>query len=103
MAWASLIVQIFVALAFFLFSIAHLYNYLYVFDFTTDTGGLAFPKAIQQMYVGVYFLELCLTGLFFLVRNENGEGVPCKGQAIAMIVLILLTITFQIIFHRNVG
>ena len=83
--------------------IAHLYNFMFVFDFVTDTGGLAFPKAIQQTFVGVYFLELCLTGLFFLVRNPDGNGVPCKGQGILMVVLIVLTMTFQILAHRNVS
>ena len=76
---------------------------MFVYDFVTDTGGLAFPKAIQQIFVGVYFLELCLTGLFFLVRNVDGTGVPCKIQGIFMVVLIILTIAFQVLFHRNVS
>lgn len=86
-----------------LFGIAELTNYMYVYDIVTDTGGLSFPKAIQQMFVGVYFLELSLTGLFFLVRKQDGTGVPCKVQGILMIVLIILTAAFQILFHHNVG
>lgn len=76
---------------------------MYVYNFVTDTGGAAFPKAIQHIFVGVYFLELCLTGLFFLVRNADGSGVPCKVQGILMIVLIILTIAFQLLFHHNVS
>lgn len=76
---------------------------MYVFDYTTDTGGLSFPIAIQQLFVGVYFLELCLTGLFFLVRREDGSGVPCQAQGILMVVLIILTIIFQVLFYHNVS
>ena len=76
---------------------------MYVYDLVTDTGGLSFPKAIQQIFVGVYFLELSLTGLFFLVRKPDGSGVPCKVQAILMIVLLVLTIVFQTLFYHNVS
>lgn len=45
-------------------------------------------------------MELCLIGLFFLVRNvdpKNGAsvGTPCKVQAIIMIVVLILTIMYQ--------
>lgn len=90
-------------IAFFLFGIAKLNNFMYVYDPITDTGGMSFPKAIQQLFVGVYFLELCLTGLFFLVRHPDGSGVPCKVQAIFMIVLIILTAIFQFLFYHNVS
>ncbi|XMA13696.1 hypothetical protein WAI453_006487 [Rhynchosporium graminicola] len=29
-------------------------------------SGLFYPTAIRQLFIGVYFMELCLTGLFFL-------------------------------------
>lgn len=89
--------------AFVLFGLAEVNNYMYVFDYTTDTGGLSFPIAIQQLFVGVYFLELCLTGLFFLVRGEDGSGVPCQAQGILMVVLLILTIIFQVLFYHNVS
>ena len=88
--------------AFFLFGIAELTQFMYVYDLELDTGGLSFPKAIQQLFVGIYFLELCLTGLFFLVREADGNGVPCKIQGILMIVLLVLTIVFQALFYHNV-
>lgn len=75
---------------------------MYVYDLETDTGGLSFPTAVQQMFVGVYFLELCLTGLFFLVRNADGNGVPCKVQGILMIILLVLTILFQALVYHSV-
>ncbi|CCG84511.1 protein of unknown function [Taphrina deformans PYCC 5710] len=95
------LIMFFVILAFMLFGIAQITSFMYVYDIVTDTGGLSFPKAIQQIFVGVYFLELSLTGLFFLVRHEDGTGVPCKVQAILTIVLLVLTIVFQTLFYKN--
>lgn len=70
------------------------YNTLYVTKFRFDTGGLLFPKAINQMFTGLYVMELCLIGLFFLVRDEN-DRVACQGQAIVMIVVLILTLGYQ--------
>ena len=73
--------------------------------FRFDTGGLLFPKAINQLFTGLYVMELCLIGLFFLVRNVNektgdAEGSPCKGQAIIMIVVLVLTICYQWLLNK---
>lgn len=59
-----------------------------------------FPKAINQLFTGVYFLELSLIGLFFLVRNAKGE-VACVPQAIIMIVMALFTLIYQIMLNLN--
>lgn len=85
-----------------LFGVAEIHNFSFVFDLVIDTGGLSFPKAIQQIFCGVYFLELSLTGLFFLVRNADDSGVPCKVQGILMVVLIVLTILFQALLYHEV-
>ena len=44
-----------------------------------DTGGLVYPKAINQLFVGLYVMECYLIGLFFLVRNEHNQ-VAYIGQ-----------------------
>ncbi|KFZ12098.1 hypothetical protein V501_04383 [Pseudogymnoascus sp. VKM F-4519 (FW-2642)] len=43
---------------------------------------------------GIYFMELCLPGLFFLVRDADGNA-KCTAQAIIMIV----TMAFNTLFH----
>lgn len=52
-------------------------------------------------------MELCLVGLFFLVRDSdelgNSVGTPCKGQAIIMIVVFLLTIVYQYLLNKAFG
>lgn len=67
--------------------------------FQFDTGGLLFPRAINQLFTGLYFMEVCLIGMFFLVRDENGD-VACQGQAICMIVILILTIGYQILLNN---
>ncbi|KFY30556.1 hypothetical protein V493_01829 [Pseudogymnoascus sp. VKM F-4281 (FW-2241)] len=56
--------------------------------------GQFYPTAIRQLFTGLYFMELCLGGLFCLVRDSNDEPL-CTAQAIAMIFLVLFTLIFQ--------
>uniref|UniRef100_A0A093VTS2 Uncharacterized protein RSN1 n=1 Tax=Talaromyces marneffei PM1 TaxID=1077442 RepID=A0A093VTS2_TALMA len=88
------LIVVFIIATFALFWFVYRYNTLYVTKFRFDTGGLLFPKAINQMFTGLYVMELCLIGLFFLVRDEN-ERVACQGQAIVMIVVLILTVGYQ--------
>jgi hypothetical protein len=60
-----------------------------------DGGGLFFPSAINQMFTGLYFMEICLIGLFFLVRDTQ-DRVACAAQGIIMAVVLVLTILYQI-------
>ena len=80
--------MIFVITTFSLFYFTYLYNFLYVYEFTTDTGGLSFPKAIHQTFAGLYFGEVCLIGLFFITNGARAQGV-------VMIVVLCLTILVQ--------
>ena len=75
------------------------YNILRLVRFDVGTGGLIYPKAINQLFIGLYFMELYLIGLFFLVRNEH-DKVACIGQAIIMIIVTLLTATYQILLNQ---
>ncbi|KAF9885020.1 hypothetical protein FE257_000843 [Aspergillus nanangensis] len=98
----SPLILVFNAITFGLFWFVYRYNTLYVTKFRFDTGGLLFPRAINQLFTGIYVMELCLVGLFFLVRDEKGE-VACKGQAICMIVVGVLTVGFQVLLNDAFG
>jgi hypothetical protein len=39
-------------------------------------------------------MEICLIGMFFLVRDSD-DNIACEGQAICMIVVLILTALFQ--------
>ena len=87
---------IFVIITFSLFWIVIKNNVLYVVRTgNVDGGGLFFPGAINQLFTGLYFMEICLIGLFFLVRDVQGN-VACESQGIIMAVALILTVGYQI-------
>ncbi|KAG5289353.1 phosphate metabolism protein [Histoplasma ohiense] len=95
----SPLIMVFNVLTFGLFWFVYRYNTLYVTKFRFDTGGLLFPKAINQLFTGIYVMEICLIGMFFLVRDSKGN-VACEGQAICMIVVAILTVGFQYLLNE---
>ncbi|KAL4987096.1 hypothetical protein BDW68DRAFT_114168 [Aspergillus falconensis] len=96
------LIMVFNVITFGLFWFVYRYNTLYVTKFRFDTGGLLFPRAINQLFTGIYVMELSLIGLFFLVRDTHGS-VSCKGQAIIMIIMTALTVGFQILLNEAFG
>lgn len=95
-------IMIMMLLTFSLFWFTYRYQMIYVSYAKAETNGLIFPKAINQLFTGLYFLELCLIGLFFLQKGPDG-GTPCAPQAIIMIVTLGFTILFQILINRAFG
>ncbi|TVY52138.1 Uncharacterized protein LCER1_G006369 [Lachnellula cervina] len=96
------IIIIFAIITFTLLWIAHRYNMLYVTRFELDTGGLLYPRAINQTFTGLYFMEVCMIGLFFLVRDVNNKAV-CVPQAAIMIAVCALTILYQVLLNYSFG
>lgn len=92
------LILVFNIITFSLFWFVYRYNTLYVTKFRFDTGGLLFPRAINQLFTGLYIMEVCLIGLFFLVRDQD-DSVACKGQGICMIVVLVLTVGYQILLN----
>ncbi|KAH8650341.1 hypothetical protein BGZ60DRAFT_550848, partial [Tricladium varicosporioides] len=64
------------------------------------TNGLFYPTAIRQLFTGIYFMELCLAGLFFLVRDANNRAT-CTTQAIIMIVVTALAALFHYTINHS--
>ena len=99
--------MVFNIITFSLFWLVYRYNTLYVTKFRFDTGGLLYPTAINQLFTGLYLMELCLIGLFFLVRDARSDGkangTPCQAQAIIMIVVFILTLLYQWLLNGAFG
>jgi hypothetical protein len=85
-------------ITFSLFWFTYRYQMIYVSYAKAETNGLIFPKAINQLFTGLYFLELCLIGLFFL--QQDGDCVP---HAIIMIITLGFTILYQFVLNSAFG
>lgn len=96
------LISIFAIITFSLLWIANRYTMLYVNRFTIDTGGVLYPRAINQTFSGLYIMEICLIGLFFITEDENGD-VACTPQAIIMIVVTIFTVLYQFLLNYSFG
>ncbi|KAK3619202.1 hypothetical protein LTR56_022637 [Elasticomyces elasticus] len=84
----------FMLIIFGLFWIVYRYNTLYIYQFKNDTGGLLFPTAVNQLFVGIYFMEICLAGFFFISTGPDNK-LACIPQGAIMIVVIVFTILYH--------
>ncbi|KAF3020543.1 hypothetical protein E8E14_006076 [Neopestalotiopsis sp. 37M] len=71
-----------------LFYLAWRYNVLFVTDTRIDTRGLIYPRALKQLFVGVYIAEVCMIGLF--------AASVVIGPMVIMIIFLIFTILFHI-------
>ncbi|KAH7132267.1 hypothetical protein B0J11DRAFT_557025 [Dendryphion nanum] len=95
-------IMIMMLITFSLFWFTYRYQMIYVSYAKAETNGLIFPRAINQTFTGLYFLQLCLIGLFFLQKNSSGN-LTCFPQAIIMIIILGFTALFQILVNRAFG
>jgi hypothetical protein len=94
--------MIMMLITFGLFWFTYRYQMIYVSYAKAETNGLIYPKAINQLFTGLYFLELCLIGLFFLQKDQQNE-LACFPQAIIMIITLGFTVLFQVLLNRAFG
>jgi hypothetical protein len=85
-------------ITFSLFWFTYRYQMIYVSYAKAETNGLVYPKAINQLFTGLYFLQLCLIGLFLL--QEDKECVP---HAIIMVITLIFTVLYQFVLNRAFG
>ncbi|KAA1112631.1 hypothetical protein PGT21_004209 [Puccinia graminis f. sp. tritici] len=95
------IMSLLALVAFTIYFVVYKYLFLFVYDVPAahETGGRFFPLAMNHVFIGLYFSQLCLAGLFFLARDvsENASSIP---QGAMMIVLFVLT-CFSHVLIRN--
>jgi hypothetical protein len=71
-----------------LFYLAYRYNILFVSDTTIDTHGLIYPRALKQLFAGVYIAEICMVGMFAVSKSP--------GPAVLMVVFLIFTLLFHL-------
>ena len=94
------LVSVFVSLAFGLYWLTYRYNVLYVYQYDRESGGRFFVAAVDQLFTGVYVMELCLIGHFFLTRGADG-GSACVPHGLGMVAILALTGAYQTFMSRT--
>ncbi|KAI1503937.1 hypothetical protein F5X99DRAFT_80589 [Biscogniauxia marginata] len=77
-----------------LFYLAWRYNIFFVTETKIDTRGLIYPRALKQLFAGVYIAELCMIGLF-------GVSVAI-GPLVLMVVFLIFTVLFHISMNKAI-
>ncbi|RLV92271.1 hypothetical protein JA1_003333 [Spathaspora sp. JA1] len=77
-------------------------KYVYSHLNESETMGRLYPIALLHLYTGIYCLECCLIGVFFLSKDQNGN-YPMRVQGWIMTGVLFLTIfTNTLIYNRYI-
>ncbi|KAI3318373.1 DUF221-domain-containing protein [Xylariaceae sp. AK1471] len=77
-----------------LFYLAWRYNIFFVTDTQVDTRGLIYPRALKQLFAGVYIAELSMVGLF--------ATSVAIGPLVLMIIFLIFTVLLQITINSAI-
>ena len=75
-----------------LFYLAWRYNIFFVTDTQIDTRGLIYPRAIKQLFTGLYLAEICMIGLL-------GASVA-PGPLVLMVIFLVFTVLFHLSLNK---
>ncbi|KAF9586186.1 hypothetical protein BGW38_008811 [Lunasporangiospora selenospora] len=81
-----------VAFYFTMFYFVYRHQFLYVYNTPVETGGLAFPIAVKQVFTGIFIFEVTMFGIF-LAKLATLPVIPhlvLLGLLIAVTVLALV-------------
>lgn len=92
------LVLLFAAVGLYLFYLAYRYNLLYVSNVDIDTKGRVYPRALQQIFVGLYIAEGCLIGLFAIA---TGSSRGALGPMVLMIIFLIFTILYHMALNTS--
>jgi hypothetical protein len=76
-----------------LFYLAYRYNILFVTETQIDTHGLIYPRALKQLFAGIYLAEICMVGLFAVSK--------AAGPAVLMGIFLGFTILYHLTLSRT--
>ncbi len=84
---------------FSLFWIVFCYNLLYVTESRSNISDLLYSTTLNQLFIKIYIMKLCMIDLFFLVRDDHNRST-CVDQAVIMIIAIVMTVIFQFLLNN---
>ncbi|KAG0049633.1 hypothetical protein BGZ83_005530 [Gryganskiella cystojenkinii] len=77
----------FVTFYFTIYYFVYRHQFLYVYHQTVETGGLAFPKAVKQVFTGIFISQVLLFGVF-LLKSGTLNATP---QLVLLFILVVIT------------
>lgn len=89
-----------ILLLFFQLYYKHALKYMYSKKNESDTNGRLYPRALFQLYTGIYCFEFCLVGIFLSLRNEKGDHTM-KVQALIMAFVFGLSVSSNIMSYKS--
>ena len=92
----------FSSITFSLFWVIFHYNLLYVTVFWSNTRGLLYLTALNQLFTDVYVMKLCMINLFFLICDNHNRAI-CVSQTMIMIIATAMTLDFQFLLNDAVA
>ncbi|KAF7321922.1 hypothetical protein MKEN_00714500 [Mycena kentingensis (nom. inval.)] len=97
------LINLFAFASYLMFYLAFKFLLTQVFDQPDEfeTGGMYFPMAISNLYVGLYVEQLCLACLFFLKASDAPKSSVAEG--VLMLILLAITIASQLMLNRSFG
>ena len=69
----------------------------YVYGSKFDTKGLMYPRALQQLFVGLYIAEVCIVGLFAIGMKSSPKG------AVGPLILMIVFLIFTALYHMSLN
>lgn len=86
------LVLVFSSVALVLLYLAFVYNINFVLGFSFDSKGRNYPRALFQIFVGLYLSEVSLLGLFIMAKTW--------GPLVLEVVMIVVTVLAHLYFKR---
>ncbi|KAF9363362.1 hypothetical protein BGX34_004310 [Mortierella sp. NVP85] len=65
------------------------HQFLYVYQQPVETGGVAFPTAVKQVYTGMFISQITLFGLFLM--KQAAMTKPAVPQLVLVVILVVIT------------
>ncbi|KAK0463530.1 DUF221 family protein [Desarmillaria tabescens] len=95
------LINVMALLSYVMFYLAFKFLCTQVFDQPdqSETGGLYFPMAVSNLFVGLYIQQICLACLFFLKVSITRTSSIIEGAF--MIILVAITACVQIYIHHS--
>ncbi|KAJ7079066.1 DUF221 family protein [Mycena belliarum] len=96
-------VNLFALLSYIMFYLAFRFLLTQVYDQPDEkeTGGMYFPMAVSNLFVGLYIEQICLACLFFLKASVSPTSSIVEG--VLLLVLVVITATTQVLINRAFG